>query len=105
MAKIFENYQELQNSVKKSGVVLLDCFTTWCGPCKMMAPEIETLSKDYEGRALVAKVDVEAVGEAGRDFKITAVPTIIIFKDGVEVAREMGYKPKAALAKTLDKYL
>jgi thioredoxin 1 len=105
MAKVFQNYQELQSEISKNGVVLLDCFTSWCGPCKMMAPIIEELAHRYEGRALVVKVDVEAVEEAGYNFKISSVPTLLVFKNGKEVAREIGYKPKDALVKLIEKNL
>ena len=105
MATVFKTNDELQAAIKSNHVMLLDCFTTWCGPCKMMAPIIEDLAKQFEGRALVSKVDVEEVEEAGYNFRVTSVPTLIIFKDGVEVAREIGYKPKEMLVKILEKYL
>ena len=105
MAKIFGNFEDLVNTVNKPGVVLLDCFTTWCGPCKMMAPVMEELSKDFEGRATVGKVDVENIAQAGNAFRVTAVPTLIFFKDGKEVAREVGFKSKADLTRKLESFL
>ena len=63
----------------KSGVVLVDFWATWCGPCKMLAPTIEELAEDYEGRAAVCKVDVDENPSLAMRFKVMSIPTVFIF--------------------------
>lgn len=105
MAKEFTTFEELQTAVSGKGVVLVDCYTTWCGPCKMMAPVINELATEFEGKALISKVDVEGVAQAGMNLKVSAVPTLVIFKDGQEVARKVGFTPKQELTRILNNFL
>ena len=78
----------------RSGLVLVDFWAGWCMPCKMVAPVIEELAKEYEGAVAVAKVDVdENNGIAGR-YGIMSIPTVILFRDGTEVKRFIGVQPK-----------
>ena len=87
------------------GVALVDFWATWCGPCKMLAPTIEELGGKYEGKATVAKVDVDAEpGLAGR-YGVMSIPTVILFKDGVEVDRKVGFMPLDAYTEALDALL
>lgn len=87
------------------GVALVDFWATWCGPCKMLAPTIEELGSKYEGKATVAKVDVDAEpGLAGR-YGVMSIPTVILFKDGVEVDRKVGFMPIDAYTQALDAQL
>ncbi|HJZ06175.1 thioredoxin [Candidatus Amesbacteria bacterium RIFCSPHIGHO2_01_FULL_48_32] len=75
----------------KTGWVLVDFWAEWCGPCKMAAPIIEELATQYQGRVLVAKVDVDAHPDLASRFNTMSIPTVILFKDGAEVARQVGY--------------
>ncbi len=93
------------NETIKSGVTLVDFFANWCGPCKMLAPTIEELSHDYEGRCLVAKVDVDESPEVARSFGIMSIPTVIIFKDGEIVDKMIGYRLKREFVEVLERYL
>jgi thioredoxin 2 len=77
--------------------VLVDFWAPWCGPCRMMAPEVEKLAQQTTGRALIVKVDTEAVPELGERYGIRAIPTVAVFKNGEVVARESGARPAAAL--------
>ena len=87
------------------GVALVDFWATWCGPCKMLAPTIEELGSKYEGKATVAKVDVDAeLGLAGR-YGVMSIPTVILFKDGMEVDRKVGFMPLDAYTEALDALL
>ena len=85
-----------------SGVTLVDFWAEWCGPCKMIAPAIEELAKEYEGRANVGKVDVDEAGELAQDFGVSSIPTLIVLKDGAEVKRFVGVTPIAELRKAID---
>ena len=86
MAKEFTdaNFDELLSSNK---VVVADFWATWCGPCKAMGPSIDELAVEYEGKALIGKVDVEENNDLAEKYAIRSVPTIIFFKDG-EMVRE-----------------
>lgn len=84
------------------GAALVDFWATWCGPCKMLAPVIEELGDKYEGTAVIAKVDVDAEpGLAGR-YGVMSIPTVILFKDGVEIDRKVGFMPVSAYTEILD---
>ena len=80
-----------------SGVTLVDFSAEWCGPCRMLAPILETVAKAVQGKALVAKVDVDQAQKVSASFSITSVPTLILFKNGKEVSRTVGLKDEAAL--------
>ncbi|MBV8881262.1 MAG: thioredoxin [Planctomycetaceae bacterium] len=81
--------------------VLIDFYAQWCGPCKMMAPIIDEVAKDYEGKLKVVKVDVDESGETAAAYGVTAMPTFVVFKNGQEVWRRLGAAPKAAFVNDL----
>lgn len=85
--------------------VLVDFWAPWCGPCRMVSPIIEELAADYDGRAVIAKVNTDENGETPGRFGIMGIPTLIIFKDGKEVERMVGARPKKAIAERLDAVL
>ena len=82
--------------------VLVDFFATWCGPCRMLAPTLEELKKDYEGRVKIVKIDVDAEPELAIRYRVSSIPTLLFFKNGEVVATSMGLKPKAALEAMLN---
>ena len=96
MAKEFTdaNFDELLSSNK---VVVADFWATWCGPCKAMGPSIDELAAEYEGQALIGKVDVEENNDLAEKYAIRSVPTLIFFKDGDMVDKVVGLQPKAAI--------
>ena len=96
MAKEFTdaNFDELLSSNK---VVVADFWATWCGPCKAMGPSIDELATEYEGKALIGKVDVEENNDLAEKYAIRSVPTIIFFKDGEMVDKMVGLQSKAVL--------
>ena len=96
MAKEFTdaNFDELLGSNK---VVVADFWATWCGPCKAMGPSIDELAAQYEGQALIGKVDVEENNDLAEKYAIRSVPTIIFFKDGEMVDKMVGLQSKAVL--------
>lgn len=85
--------------------VLVDFWAAWCGPCRMIAPFVEEIAKDYAGKAVVAKMDTDANPQTPMQYGIMGIPTLIIFKNGQEVDRIVGAVPKAAIAKKLDAVL
>ena len=91
MAKMLNN--DNFNTEIKNGVSIVDFFATWCGPCKMLAPVFEELSGEMEGVNFF-KVDVDQALDIARDYAITTVPTMIIFKDGEAVDKMVGFLPK-----------
>ncbi|MGH1411328.1 MAG: thioredoxin [Mycoplasma sp.] len=88
------------NSKIENGYVVVDFFTTWCGPCKMMAPILEKIASTMPNINFY-KVDVEEEPKLGSDFKIKVVPTVMLFKNGQMVTEFSGFKPEAAVVKLL----
>lgn len=82
--------------------VLVDFWATWCGPCRTIAPTIEELSQEFEGRAKVVKLDVDNNPQAAMQFNVRSIPNLLFFKDGRPVHQEIGVVPKKVLAAKLD---
>lgn len=78
----------------KLGFVLVDFWAEWCGPCKMAGPIIDQLSADYAGKVVVAKVDVDAQPDLAARYQVMSIPTVVLFKDGKEVGRKVGFAGK-----------
>ena len=83
--------KDFQKTIQ-SGIVLVDFYADWCGPCRMLTPILEQLSKEFEDKIKVVKVDVDAAQNVAAQFDITSVPTIIVFKDGVQKVKSVGLK-------------
>jgi thioredoxin 2 len=77
-----------------SAPVLVDFYADWCAPCKMVAPLVDELAREHAGKVLVAKVDTDRAQEVSVQYKIRGIPTLILFKEGVEVARSVGFEPE-----------
>ena len=90
---------------KAKGVALVDFWAGWCMPCKMIAPTVEAIAKDYTGKVKVAKVEVDEASEVASRFNVMNIPTLIIFKDGKEVSRLVGVTSKEDIANKLDALL
>ncbi|MGL5978291.1 MAG: thioredoxin [Erysipelotrichaceae bacterium] len=86
------------DTVIATGVVLVDFYADWCGPCKMIAPVLEELQGEFEGRATIVKVNVDNDGEIAQRFGVMSIPTLILFKDGQLVKQVVGFQPKPQLA-------
>ncbi len=87
--------------------VLVDVWAVWCGPCRMIAPYVEELAKEYGGKAIIAKMDTDANPQTPMKYGIMGIPTLIVFKDGKEVDRQVGVprQPKEVLKTKLEKAL
>ena len=79
------------------GVTLVDFHADWCGPCRMLAPVLDKIALDVKGKASIAKVDIDSEQKTAAEFKITSVPTLILFKDGKEVNRLIGLRNEEAV--------
>ena len=79
-----------------SGTVMVDFWAGWCMPCTMLAPVIEELAAEYDGKVTVAKVDIDAEQALASRFGVMSIPTVIVFKDGAEAKRLIGVQPKGA---------
>jgi thioredoxin 1 len=82
--------------------VLVDFWAEWCGPCKALAPVVDSIATEYEGRARVVKVDVDAAEELAAKYRIDSIPTLIVFRNGVEMQRIVGQVPKGEITSALD---
>lgn len=89
-------------AMKSSLPVLVDCYADWCGPCKMMAPTIEELAEEYEGKVLVGKLNVDEQGGVAQQFGIQSIPTLLFIKHGEVVDRMVGVQSKDKLMDKLD---
>ena len=88
----------LEELVQKAELpVLVDFYADWCGPCRYMAPALEQLAKDHAGQVIVAKLDTDRHPEAAMRYGIRGIPTLLIFKDGEEVGRQVGAVPASDL--------
>ena len=91
--------------VGENSLVLVDFFADWCMPCRMMAPIVEELAKEYAGKVLVGKINVDENPATANRFQVFSVPTLVIMKSGEEVDRIVGFVPKSQIEARLKKYL
>ena len=94
-----ENYSEVLGSDKP---VVLDFWAEWCGPCRMVAPIIEELATEYEGRVVIGKVDVDDNNDVVTEYGIRNIPTILFYKGGVIVDKQIGAAPKSVLIEKIN---
>lgn len=88
-----------------NSVALVDFWATWCGPCQMIAPAVESVAEKYKGKALVGKVDVDQEGALAQKYEIRGIPCLIVFKNGKPVDKIEGLVPEAEISKMLEKHL
>jgi thioredoxin 1 len=91
--------------LQASDPTLVDFWAAWCGPCRMIAPIVEEIADEYDGRLRVAKMDVDTNPNTPGQLGIRGIPTLILFKEGVEAKRFIGYRPKEAMVDDLLPYI
>lgn len=91
------NKENFDKEIKTDGIVIVDFFATWCGPCQMLSPILEELSTTYK----VCKVNVDENQELAREYEIMSIPTVFIYKDGKQINKFIGYKTKEEIEKLL----
>lgn len=98
-----ENFQK--DILDAAEPALIDYWAPWCSPCRMIAPIVDEVAQEYDGKIKVGKVNVDENREIAQEFGVMSIPTLIVFKGGKAVDRVVGFKPKNELKALLDKYL
>lgn len=91
----------LQEAINNNQLVLVDFFATWCGPCKMLTPELEKLAEDMGDKVAIVKVDIDKSPELARQFDVFSVPTLFVFENGQVARKSAGYQPAEKLKQLL----
>lgn len=99
------NAKEFDEVIKNKKVVLVDFFATWCGPCRMLSPVLEEVLEEANGEFDIVKVDVDESYDLAKKFGVMSVPTMIIFQDGVEADKIIGYRQKDDILEEIKSYL
>ena len=102
MGKTLElNDSNFDAAIKGDKPVLVDFWAEWCGPCKMIGPVVEELAGDYEGKAVIAKLNVDENPQVTARFGVRSIPTLLVFKNGQVVDKQVGAVPKSVLSQKL----
>jgi thioredoxin 1 len=106
MKPVVVSTQNFESEVVKSNIpVLVDFWASWCAPCRMIAPVVEELAKEYDGKLKVAKLDVDATREIAQNFGIMSIPTLLIFNGGRVADQLVGAVPKSMLVDKITRVL
>ena len=102
MAEVKITVSNFESEVLRSDQpVLVDFYADWCGPCRMLAPVLEEIAREYEGGVKVGKVNVDEQMELAQKFGVSSIPLLVVFKDGQPVAKSLGYHPKEEIVNLL----
>ena len=94
-----------KETIQNHSLVVVDCWAAWCGPCRIVGPIIDELARDYAGRILFGKLNVDENQEVPMQYQIMGIPTLLVFKDGNLVDRIVGAMPRQALEQKITQYL
>lgn len=98
---LYPNEKEFDEIITNNDTVLVDFFASWCGPCKMLAPEIEKLANEYQNQLPILKVDIDQQIGLAQRYGIQTIPTLLVFKKGTVVKKAVGYQPYSKLKQFL----
>ena len=96
------NMESFEAELNSGKLMMVDFWASWCGPCRMIAPVVEDSAKQYEGKAMIAKVNVDEEQELAIRNGVMSIPTVIFYKDGKEIARKVGVMPAGAFTEILE---
>lgn len=102
MALVHLDHAKFDAAVEAAPLAMVDFWADWCGPCKMVGPTVEKIAADYDGKALVAKVNIDREPELAQRFGVMSIPTMVFFKKGEELDRKIGVMPEGAYTAVLD---
>lgn len=105
MSVIHFNETGFDKALTAGGLMMVDFWASWCGPCKMLAPAIDAIGAQYEGKALIAKVNVDEEPALAAQFGIMSIPTVVFLQNGKEIGRKVGLMPAQAYTAVLDEHL
>ena len=97
--------EEFNAAVEAAPLAMVDFWASWCGPCKMLAPAIDAIGEQYDGKALIAKVNVDEEPALAAQFGIMSIPTVVFLQNGKEIGRKVGLMPIQAYTAVLDEHL
>ena len=101
MALLHFSEEGFDKALAQPGLLVVDFWADWCGPCKMLGPVIEQLAADYDGKAVVGKVNVDDEPDLAQRYGIMSIPTVMFFKDGKEIDKKIGVMPPQEFVKTI----
>ncbi len=102
MANVINEQEFIKNVKENEGIAVIDFFATWCGPCNMLAPVFSEVAEEYKDKAFFAKIDVDQSMSIALEYGVSTVPTVVFFKNGKEVNREIGFMPKEKIIDSID---
>ena len=97
--------ETFDKALEEGKLMMVDFWAEWCGPCQMLGPVIESLAEEYEGRAVVGKVNTDEAQELAIRYRVMNIPTVLFFKDGREIERRVGVMPPDAFVPILEENL
>lgn len=105
MAEVFTKANFESEVLNASGAVLVDFWASWCGPCRMVSPIIDTLAEEYKGKVKIGKVNVDEQGELASQYAVVSIPTVVLFVNGQIAERLVGAYPKDEYEEIIDKHI
>ena len=102
MSVIHFNETGFDKALTAGGLMMVDFWASWCGPCKMLSPTIDQIGDQYEGKAVIGKVNVDEEQDLAMRYGVMSIPTVVFFKDGKEIDRKVGVQPISTFTSTLD---